>query len=419
MLLAADDLLRDRVYRRLWLSMLFGSLGGQITLLALPLTAALLLHATPTQMGLLTAMETLPFVLLSLPAGVWLDRVRKLPVFVGGELAMALAVATVPLAWLLGWLSMPWLYAVGFVIGAVNTVAGSAGQIVLTQVVPRERLVEAHGRNALASAGAEVAGPGLAGVLIKLLGAPVTLLVDALLLLGSALILRGIRVVEALAPRVGAAFWPDLLQGLRFVRSQPLLVALAMAVGCWQFCHNAVLVVQILYASRTLGLPEQTIGLCYMGLGVGTIGASAWGHALSQRIGPGPALTIGMAICGLGWLMPVLLRSGSLGVVGFATMLLLAGAGGVLVFMNFLALRQAVTPTPLLGRMTTTMRWLILLPAGPGALLGGVVGEHLGLRATLGGAGALALGLALVCWRWPLIRGIRQLPAPAAAHASG
>jgi MFS family permease len=178
-LLPHGDLLRDAVYRRLWTSILISSFGAQVTMLAIPLTAAVLLHATPTQMGWLTTVELLPFVLFSLPAGVWLDRVRKLPLYVGGEVLLALAVGSVPLAWALGWLNMGWLYAVGFVGGLVHTVAGSAAQIVLTQVVPRERLVEAHARNSLASSSAEVAGPGVAGVLIRVLGAPLAMRADA------------------------------------------------------------------------------------------------------------------------------------------------------------------------------------------------------------------------------------------------
>jgi MFS family permease len=161
------DLLRDRTYRRLWTSILISSFGGQVTLLALPLSAAVLLHASPTQMGQLTAAEIVPFALFSLPTGVWLDRVRKLPVYIVGEMMISLTVASVPFAWWMGWLSMHWLYLVGFVIGAVNTTAGSAAQIVLTQIVPRERLVEAHAKNALASSTAEVTGPATAGALIK------------------------------------------------------------------------------------------------------------------------------------------------------------------------------------------------------------------------------------------------------------
>ncbi|MCW5666014.1 MAG: MFS transporter [Piscinibacter sp.] len=411
-LLPHDDLLRQVTYRRLWTSILISSFGGQVTMLALPLTAAVLLHASPTQMGLLTAMEILPFVLFSLPSGVWLDRVRKLPVYVAGELLLAAVVSSVPLAWWLGWLTMPWLYIVAFVIGTVFTTAGSAAQIVLTQVVARERLVEAHAKNALATSGAEVAGPGFAGLLIKLVGAPLALLVDAALLVVSATILRGIVVDERRAVRHDAHFWRDLKAGVRFVARQRLLVALACAVGVWQMCHHAAIVVQILFATRTLGLSEHQVGLSYVGMGVGTVLASIWGDRISRRIGPGPCLTLGFAVCGAGWCLLALAPADRWGVSAFALMLLMFSAGAVLVFINFLALRQAVTPEPLLGRMTSTMRWLILIPAGPGALLGGWLGEHVGLRSALAFAGGTALLLALVASQVPVIRRVRELPRP-------
>jgi MFS family permease len=410
------DLLRDRTYRRLWSSIVISSLGGQVTMLALPLTAALLLRATPTQMGLLTAMEIVPFVLLSLPAGVWLDRVRKLPVYVAGEAGLSLVVASVPVAWWAGWLSMTWLYACALLIGTVYTVAGSAAQIVLTQVVARERLVEAHAKNALATSGAEVAGPGVAGALIRAVGAPAALLVDAVLLVASATILRGIGVLEHSSARASGAsartFWRDLKAGVRFVSRHRLLVALALVVGGWQMCHHAAIVVQILFATRTLGLSEQAIGLCYTGMGFGTIAASLLGDRISRRIGPGPCLLLGFAVCGSGWLLLSLVPAGAWGVAAFALMLMLFSSGAVLVFINFLALRQAVTPTPLLGRMTSTMRWLILIPAGPGALLGGWLGEHFGLRASLAFAGGGALLLAAAGYRWAVIRRVRELPQP-------
>jgi MFS family permease len=275
--LAETDLLRDATYRRLWTSILISSFGGQVTLLALPLSAAVLLHAGPTQMGLLTAMEIAPFVLFSLPSGVWLDRVRKLPVYVIGELSLAVAVATVPVAWWLGWLSIGWLYFVAFVIGAVNTTAGSAAQIVLTQIVPRTRLVEAHAKNALASSTAEVTGPGAAGMLIKLTGAPVALLADAVLLLISASILRGVPVRET-PSKANPPFWPAMREGVNFVRGHPLLIAMASCVGIWQLCNQAAMVVQILFATRQLGLSERGVGLSYVALGVGTIVASAVGY---------------------------------------------------------------------------------------------------------------------------------------------
>ncbi len=416
--LPPGDLLHDPAYRRLWGSILTSSFGNQVMMLALPLTAAVLLHATPTQMGLLTAIELAPFLIFSLPAGVFLDRVRKLPVYVVGESAIALAAASVPLAWWLGWLTMGWLYAVGFMLGVVHTVAGTAAQVVLTQVVARERLVEAHAKNALATSGAEVAGPGLAGALIKVFGAPLALLVNAVLLLGSALILRGIRIDERrdaqgegrpAGPRF-AHFWRDLGVGLRFVAGQRLLLTLGALMGVWQMCHYAAVTVQILFATRTLGLSENAVGLCYMGMGVGTISGSVLGRRVSHRLGPGPCLVVGYAICGAGWLLLAAAPANGWGVAAFALMLMAFTNGAVFIFINFLALRQAVTPGPLLGRMTSTMRWLTLLAAAPGALLGGWLGEHVGLRAALAFAGGTSALLVLVAWRLPLIRGLKSLP---------
>jgi MFS family permease len=359
-------------------------------------------------------------VLFSLPSGVWLDRVRKLPVYVSGELTIAVIVASVPLAWWAGWLTITWLYVTGFVLGTVYTVAGSAAQIVLTQVVARDRLVEAHAKNALATSGAEVAGPGLAGVLIKLVGAPLALLVDAVMVTVSAAILRGIDIHEVpFRPRTEGTpaqqFWADLKAGVRFVARHRLLVALALAVGTWQACHHAALVVQILFATRTLGLSEQAVGLSYTGMGLGTILASVYGNRISRRFGPGPSLILGFAVCGAGWLLLSVAPANAWGVAAFALMLMMFSTGAVLIYINFLALRQAVTPAPLLGRMTSTMRWLILIPAGPGALLGGWLGEHSGLRASLAVAGCGALLLAAAAWRLQVIRNVRELPTAESA----
>ncbi len=385
-------------------------------MLGLPLTAAVLLQATPMQMGLLTAIELLPFLLLSLPSGVWLDRVRKLPVYVVGETLLAIAAISVPVAWWMGWLNMNWLYVVGFIVGAVHTVAGTAAQIVLTQVVARDRLVEAHAKNALASSGAEVAGPGFAGLLIRLAGAPVALLLNAALLLASALILRGVNVHERREHRPDANtfghFWREMKAGLRFVVGNRLLLTLGVLMAVWQMCHYSAMVVQILFATRTLGLSEQAVGLCYAGVGVGTIVGSVLGRRVSHRIGPGPCLVVGYAICGTGWLLLAAAPANAWGVAAFALMMMLFSTGAVFIFINFLALRQAVTPEPMLGRMTSTMRWITLLAAGPGALLGGWLGEHVGLRAALGFAGGVSALLVLVAWRLPLVRGLKRLPEP-------
>jgi MFS family permease len=388
--------------------------GAQITMLAIPLTAAVLLHASPTQMGALTSMELAPFVLFSLPSGVWLDRVKKLPVYVAGELTVGLILSSVPAVWAMGWLSINYLYFVSFVIGCVFTTAGSASQIVLTQIVPRSRLVEAHAKNALANSLAEVTGPGIAGALIRLVGAPLALLVDAVLLFGSVMILRGLNIDEKPSEHVPESFWHALKEGLHFVAGVRLLVVMAALVGLWQLCQQSAMVVQILFATRELGLDEKQVGLCYVGLGLGTITAGALGHRISSRIGVGASLLWGFAVCGIGWVQLAFAPANAFGIASFVLMLVCFGFGAVLIFINFLSLRQAVTPEPLLGRMTSTMRWLILLPSIPGALLGGWLGEHVGLRFALAAGGFGALTLALAGWRLTHLPKQQRLPTAAA-----
>jgi predicted MFS family arabinose efflux permease len=230
-----------------------------------------------------------------------------------------------------------------------------------------------------------------------------------LLLLISASILRGVPVKENPIAKP-TAFWAAMREGLNFVRGHRLLVTMATCVGVWQMCNQAAMVVQILFATRQLGLTERGVGLSYVTLGVGTVLASANGHRVVRRFGPGPTLVLGFAISGSGWLLLSVAPLNAIGVVAYALMLMMFGVGAVFIFINFLSLRQSVTPGPMLGRMTSTMRWLILIPAGPGALLGGWLGEHLGLRVALGFAGITALVLALIAWRRPVIRSVTTLP---------
>lgn len=408
--LSKQDLLRDITYRRLWSSILISSFGAQITMLALPLTAAILLNASATQMGTLTFMEIFPLVILSLPTGVWLDRVKKLPVYIIGQIMISICVTSVPVVYWLGLLNMTWLYVVGFIIGLINTLASTASQIILTQIVPRERLIEAHAKNTLATSGADIAGPATASILIKTFGPPFALLADATLLLTSAWILRGIHINETRGEHKHRKFWFDLKAGLSFVSNNSLLVTLALTAGGWQFCYNISLVVQILFATRELGLTEQAVGLSYMGMGIGTIVASVYGNQISRKIGPGPCLILGIVICSLGWGMLALAPKNNWSFLAFGFMLMCYSSGGVLIFINFLALRQAVTPETMLGRMTSTMRFLILIPAGFGALMGGWLGEHFSLRYAIGFASVAASMLAMLTALNPVIRGITVLP---------
>lgn len=408
---APETLWRDSNYRRLWFSLLISAFAGQIGALALSLTAAEVLRATPTQIGILGSMGTIPFVLFMLPAGVVLDRIRKLPAYLFGEVVMSLMFFCVPLAMMLDRLNMGLLYAVAFVGSCVSVVSGTAGQIVLTQLVRRGQLIEAHGRNRVAQSLAEIAGPGLAGILIKLFGFPLAILLNCGLMLWSAVVLRGLRVDDEPAATRPAGFWPELVEGIRFVWHDRLLRTMALSVGGWQIFQTSAMVTQVLFATRELGLSAMAFGFCLAGAGVGTVVAGSWGHRLAARIGPGPSMIVGMAVSGIGWLQLAWVP----GVASFVVMLVCLSGSVVLIFSNLLALRQAITPAPMLARMTSTMRWLTLFPAWPGALLGGVLADAYGLRFPLlvGGLGAILL--AVLLWRFSRLRSVRQLGAEGAA----
>ncbi len=382
-------------------------------MLALPLTAVFLLDATPTQMGLLTAMEIAPFVLLSLPGGVLIDRMRKLPLYIAGEIFMGCTLLLIPLAWAIDMLTMPLMYAVSFALGTVYTIAGSASQIVLTQLVGREKLVEAYSQNAIAGSMAEVLGPGMAGLLIRVFGAPLALVMDAFLLIGSVVMLRGIRIHEEVPPRStwkDRSFMDELMKGVNFVKSQKMLIEMAATVGAWQFFAQLALSVQIIFAVKDLGLDETLVSMSFVALGIGSVLGGMAGPKLSNRFGPGPALILGIAITSVGWISLLVLEGLLPNLILFSWMLLCFSWGATLLFVNFLSLRQSFTPTDLLGRMTTTMRWLILLPAGPGAVLGGWMAEHWGMRSSLWAAGVGTLLVALIAYARPYLKSLKVLP---------
>src|SRR6266545_3637183 len=177
-------------FRKLWASLTITSFGAQVTNLALPLTAALLLHATPMQMGVLVALETLPFALVSLHAGVLLDRVRKLPIVILADLTRGAALLAIPITAWMGALSIDVLFVVGFFCGVQNVVGGAAYQVLLAQLAGRKRLVEANAKISLGETSSALIGPGIAGGLIQLLTAPFAILLDACAFFFSALLLR-------------------------------------------------------------------------------------------------------------------------------------------------------------------------------------------------------------------------------------
>jgi MFS family permease len=385
-------------FRRLWLSLTITSFGAQITNLALPLTAALLLHATPLQMGILVALETLPFALVSLHAGVLLDRVRKLPVVVVSDVSRALALLAIPACAWRGALSVEVLYVVGFFCGVQNVVGGAAYQVLIAQMAGRERLVEANAKLTLGETSSALIGPGLAGGLIQLVTAPFAIAVDALGFLVSALMLRTLRVPHDVVPPRHAcqSIAAEIREGLVLVFRNETLRALGLVAGAWQILHHMQVAVLILFATRELHLSAGAIGVAYMAGGLGCVIAASLAERLSRRFGVGAAIVYGL-------LLTATLLLGAA--------ILLFDFGAVLYAINYLALRQALTPDRLLGRMTATMRFVTVAAAPLGSLAGGVLATGIGLRHTLWVVGSLGIVLSLAAMRFSPVRFHRQLPA--------
>ncbi len=403
-------------FLRLWTSMTITAFGAQITNLALPLTAAVLLHATPMQMGVLVALETLPFALVSLHAGVLLDRVRKLPIVILADLGRGLALLAIPVAAFTGHLSIEVLYVVGFLCGAQNVVGGAAYQVLLAQMAGRKRLVEANAKISLGETSSALVGPGLAGGLIQLMTAPFAIALDALTFFVSALMLRRIRAPQDVphdGPRQSVT--AEIVEGLKLVRDNRTLLALAWLAGLWQLLHHMQLAVLILFATRELGLSAGAIGVAYVFGGLGCVVAASSAERLSARLGVGPVIVHGLLATAIAWQAFGLIS----GPVWFATValgmaMLLFDFGGVLWGINYLALRQAITPDRLLGRMTATMRFLSVAAAPLGSLAGGALATVIGLRGTLITVGVLGLMLAAGAIAWSPVRRHHKLPTVAA-----
>ena len=402
-------------FRRLWLSLTVTSFGAQITNLALPLTAALLLHATPLQMGILVALETLPFALVSLHAGVLLDRVRKLPIVIASDVSRGLALLSIPLCAWRGVLSVEVLYAVGFFCGVQNVLGGAAYQVLIAQMAGRERLVEANAKITLGETSSALIGPGIAGALIHALTAPFAIMVDALSFFASALMLRRLRVpndvpVAATRRSIGA----EIREGLALVWNNATLRSLALVAAAWQILHHMQIAVLILFATRELGLSAGALGMAYMAGGIGCVLAATSAERLSKRFGVGPLIVYGLLLTAFGWQAFGLIRgSTAVATVALGVGMLVFDFGAVLWGINYLSLRQAITPDRLLGRMTATMRFLAIAAAPLGSLAGGLLATVIGLRPTLWVVGSLGMVLAVVAMRWSPVRRHRHLPAVA------
>ena len=402
-----NGLWRNADFVRLWTSLTITHFGGQITFLALPLTAALLLDASPIEMGVLTALESVPFALFGLFAGVLVDRAPKLPLIVWSDVGRALALLLVPICAWFGVLSMGVLYVVGFLVGTGAVLGWPAYQVFMTERVGKERLSEANAKIGISDSAAQLVGPGLAGALIQWLTAPFAILLDAFSFFLSAWILRGIPPGASDAPKMrGRSIGAEIREGLLEIWHNATLRALAWSIAIWQVFRHAYFAIVVLFAARELGFSPSHVGVLWMLAGLGSLGAAGAVEPLNRRFGFGPTMLLGILGTGLAWLLIGAAAGGPVAAsVVFGVGLAALDFSAMVFFINYLTLRQAAAPEALRGRVIATMICLTVAAGPLGGLAGGWIAEHAGLRAAIwfAGAGAIALVLA-VAWASPLLR---------------
>jgi MFS family permease len=414
---AMPSLWRNGAFLRLWTADAVSQLGTAVTGVALPLTAIVALGAGAAEMGLLAAARQVPYLLTSLLVGVWVDRLPRRRIMVATDLGRGLLLAWVPLAAWLGVLRIEQLYVVAFGIGLLAVFAEVAATSVVPSIVAREQIFDANGRMQATTAVANVGGPGLAGALVQAIGAPIAILVDVVSFFASALLVGTIPAGEApRARRAGRpSFWREIREGLvgllgiRVIRDMTISSALGnlgLQIG------SAVL---LLYLLNELGLEVSLVGFVMAVSAFAAIGGAAVASRVARWLGPGPAVVLGTFLFELG-LLGRPLAGGSLALtVGILVVAqLVAGFGTPIYSVNQIGIRQHMTPDRLLGRVNASRRFIVFGVGPVGALIGGFLGETIGLRPTLWVGGAVAT-LAFLWIVLSPVRTLRELEPASAA----
>jgi MFS family permease len=392
--------MHDREFRKLWLGETVSLFGSQVTLLALPLTAILVLNASPFQMGVLGAVEFFPFLALTLLAGAWIDRVRRRGVLVMANAARALLIGSVPVAAALGWLSYAYLLVVALAMGCFTVVFEVAFLAYTPSLVGRDRLTGANARLYGSIAAAEVGGPGLAGALVATVGAPFALVADALSYLVSVASLGAIRRAEpALAVPARRDLRAEIVEGVRSVFGNPLLRAFALEAATFNLFFNAMNATFLLFLTRELGLEPGAVGAVFALGATGSLAGSAIAGRIADRLGLGTTILAAVVLaCSVYLVIPFVGGPPLVAAIVIAAVLAIAGAFVAITVIHVITIRQAVTPDRLLARMNASYRTLGYGVIPVGALLGGAIGEAFGLRTALlvGAIGAAAAPIWIV-----------------------
>ena len=405
-------LLRQPEFLKLWAAQSISQLGDQVTLLALPLTAVLTLDASAADMGFLVAAELLPHLFFSLVAGVWIERSqRRRHLMIVADVARALILGSVPVAYAFDALTFPQLYAVAFAIGTFAVMFDVSWSTLFISVVPRRDVVDANSKMSLSRAVSFVTGPSVAGFLVQVLTAPVTLLIDAFSYVGSALFLSRIRAQEPPVENDGNGVLRNLREGMRFVLRDELIRAdlgCAATVNLFNFVFHAIF---ILFATKELDVAPGTLGVALGAGAVGGILGALVAPRLERLIGIGRSVVVGSVLFPAPLIL-VPIASGTELQLG-----LILGAAeffssvGVMIFdVSAASMMFLRTPDRIRARTTGTFRFVNYGIRPIGALLGGALGTALGLQTALwiGVVGALAGVLWLLFSPIPRLREVLE-----------
>lgn len=406
------SLWRNPNFLKLWAGESISMFGSLIGRTALPFTAILVLDAGPLEIALLYAAELVPAFLSGPFVGVWADRLRRRPIMVAADIGRFGLLATIPLAHLLDALTMGHLYAVAFFVGILTIAFDVAYLSYLPSIVNRDQLLEGNSKLAASSSVAEVGGFSLAGWLVQLVTGPVTIFIDAVSFLFSAAFIGAIRAPEP-APVPGeerTGVREEFTEGVRFLVRDPVLRPLAAATVTLEFAWRLFGAVFLIFVTKDLGFEPGLLGMTFAVGGVSSFFGALLARRSADRFGLGPSMWGGLLLMGVSMLFIPLAQGATAVALGLLVAQQLVGDGGATVFeVNQVSLRQSVTPERMLGRVNAAIRLTSLAAMLLGSLIGGVMGEMLGLRATLV-AGAAAVFLAVVWIIASPARGVREVP---------
>jgi len=409
------SLIHSHDFRQLWAAETISQIGTQITQIALPILAVITLSATEFEMGILIALETLAFLVIGLPAGAWVDRWSRKRVLVANDLVRAVALGSMPIAYAFDMLTLWQLFAVALITGVATVFFDVAYQSYLPSLVDKSQIVEGNSKLEVSRAVSQVAGPGMAGLLIKVLGAPLMFVFDAVSFVASALFIGRIRHEEPVHDRsTRRPLRVEIGEGLSFVFRHPLLRRIVACTGTSNFFSTVSATMLVLFMVRELGFDETQIGLTFSAGAVGGLLGAATTTRFAKYFGDGRSIVLGA-----GLIIPyaALVPLSALGVPLLLMPLSVFGISYAVVLYNIvqLSFRQRLCPIPLLGRMNASIRFLVYGTMPLGGLAGGALGAWLGVLPTLWIA-ALGSILAFLPVLLSPLRTMRDLPVEYDAH---